>query len=206
MWHKVFCLVAKFTSPRTIADQAPLSMGISWREYWSGLPFPSPGDLLYTGIKPVSPAWQVILASVLLDESMRWKKRIPDWHLSLTSLWTVLFCQNTVVNTPRFHCKGHMFWFRELRASLVGQLVKNSPAMWETWVWSLGWEGPLEKGKATHSSILAWKIPRTIYSPRDGKESDTTEWLSLSLRGTKIPHAHASWHSPPKRHHYSLCL
>ena len=39
-------------------------------------------------------------------------------------------------------------------ASLVAQLVKNPPAMWETWVWSLGWEDPLEKGMATHSSIL----------------------------------------------------
>ena len=44
-------------------------------------------------------------------------------------------------------------------ASLVAQLVKNPPAMWETWVRSLGWEDPLEKGKATHSSILAWRIP-----------------------------------------------
>ena len=43
--------------------------------------------------------------------------------------------------------------------SLVAQLVKNLPAMWETWVLSLGWEDPLEKGTATHSSILAWKIP-----------------------------------------------
>ena len=41
------------------------------------------------------------------------------------------------------------------RASLVAQLVKNPPAMRETWVRSLGWEDPLEKGKATHSSILA---------------------------------------------------
>ena len=40
-------------------------------------------------------------------------------------------------------------------ASLVGQLIKNPPAMWETWVQSLGWEDSLEKGKATHSSILA---------------------------------------------------
>ena len=45
--------------------------------------------------------------------------------------------------------------------SLVSKLVKNLPAMWETWVPSLGWEDPLEKGTATHSSILAWKIPRT---------------------------------------------
>ena len=58
-------------------------------------------------------------------------------------------------------------------APLVAQLIKNPPAMWETWVQSLGWEDPLEKGKATHSSILAWRIPWT--SPGGHKESDTTE-------------------------------
>ena len=47
-------------------------------------------------------------------------------------------------------------------ASLVSQTVKNLPAMWETWVQSLGLEDPLEKGKATHSRILAWRI---LYSP-----------------------------------------
>ena len=49
-------------------------------------------------------------------------------------------------------------------ASLVAQLVKNLPPMQETWVRSLGWEDPLEKGKATHTSILAWRIPGTIQS------------------------------------------
>ena len=48
-------------------------------------------------------------------------------------------------------------------ASLVAQLVRNLPAMWETWVQSLGWEDPLEKGKATHSSILAWRIPWSVH-------------------------------------------
>ena len=43
----------------------------------------------------------------------------------------------------------------------VAQLVKNLPAMWETWARSLGWEDPLEKRKATHSNILAWRIPWT---------------------------------------------
>ena len=47
-------------------------------------------------------------------------------------------------------------------ASLVAQLVKNLPAIWETWVQSLGWDDPLEKGKATRSSILAWRIPWTV--------------------------------------------
>ena len=46
----------------------------------------------------------------------------------------------------------------DLKASLVAQIVKNPPAMWETWVWSLGWEDPLEEGMATYFSILAWRI------------------------------------------------
>ena len=50
---------------------------------------------------------------------------------------------------------------RILRASLEVQMVKNLPAMQETRVWSLAWEDPLEKGMATHSSILAWRIPWT---------------------------------------------
>ena len=47
-------------------------------------------------------------------------------------------------------------------ASLVAQLVKNLPAMQETLVRFLGWKDPLEKGKATHSSILAWRLPWTV--------------------------------------------
>ena len=60
--------------------------------------------------------------------------------------------------------------------SFMAQLVKNLPAIRQTWVRSLGWEDPLEKGKATHSSILAWRIPWTM----GHKESDMTERPSLS--------------------------
>ena len=69
-------------------------------------------------------------------------------------------------------------------------MVKNPPALWETWVRSLGWEDPLEETMATHSSILVWRIPWTEepggYSPWGRKESDTTEqlhfhFLSLGL-------------------------
>ena len=67
------------------------------------------------------------------------------------------------------------FW-----ASLVAQLVKNLPAVWETWVRSLGWEDPLEKGKTTHSRILAWRVPWTPYNPWGRKESNTPEPFSLS--------------------------
>ena len=48
------------------------------------------------------------------------------------------------------------------RTSLVARLVKNPLAMQENWVRSLGWEDPLEQGKATHTSILAWRIPGTV--------------------------------------------
>ena len=58
--------------------------------------------------------------------------------------------------------KGTGYPFQYSWASFVAQLVKNLPAMWETWVRSLGWEDPLEKGKATHSGIPAWRIPWTV--------------------------------------------
>ena len=51
-------------------------------------------------------------------------------------------------------------------ASLVAQLVKNPPAMWESWVRYLGWEDPLEKGKATNSSILAWSTVHGVAKSR----------------------------------------
>ena len=54
--HAYSVMSNSFATPWTVAHQAPLSMGFSRQEYWSGLPFPSPGDLPDTGIKPVSPA------------------------------------------------------------------------------------------------------------------------------------------------------
>ena len=70
-------------------------------------------------------------------------------------------------------------------AFLVAQSVKNLPAMQETRVQSLSWEDPLEKEMATHSSILAWRIPWTeefggLYGPWGHKELDMTEWLRHS--------------------------
>ena len=71
-----------------------------------------------------------------------------------------------------------------LWASLVAQTVQNMPARQETWVLSLSWEGPLEKGMATHSSILAWRIPvdrgDAGYSLWGCKELGMTEQLSIA--------------------------
>ena len=62
---------------------------------------------------------------------------------------------------PSFSSLSHLFLTQKMWASLVAQMVKNLPAMQETQVLSLGWEDPLEKETATHSSILAWRIPWT---------------------------------------------
>ena len=87
---------------------------------------------------------------------------------------------SSIPGSGRSAGEGLGYPFQYSWASLVAHLVKNLPAMWETWVRSLGWEDPLEKGKATHSSILAWKIPWTVYSPWGLKDSEMTEQLSLS--------------------------
>ena len=69
---------------------------------------------------------------------------------------------SSILGSGRSAGEGISYPLQYSRASLVAQLVKNPPAMWETCVQSLGWEDPLEKGKAIHSSILAWRIPWTI--------------------------------------------
>ena len=76
--------------------------------------------------------------------------------------WVWLFWISYLSETMANEC----FWLLLLRLvkwvqGLVAQMVKNLPAVQETWVWSLGWEDPLEKEMATHSSILAWRTPWT---------------------------------------------
>ena len=107
--------------------------GIFQARVRSGLPFPSPGDLPNPGIGPGSPAVQA--------DALPPKPQFNSWL-------------------------GKICWRKEslptsTRAFLVAQLVKNPPAVWETWVQSLGWKDPLEKEIATHSNTLAWKIPWT---------------------------------------------
>ena len=65
-------------------------------------------------------------------------------------------------------------------ASLVAHLVKNLPAMWKTWVQSLGWEDPLKKGKATHPSILVWRIPWTLQSM--GSQRVRHNWATFTFQ------------------------
>ena len=76
--------------------------------------------------------------------------KIGSWGVKASNLCYIL---NTEIDTVHKQIAG---------ISMVAQLVKDPPVMRETWVQSLDWEDSLEKGKATHSSILAWRIPWTI--------------------------------------------
>ena len=72
---------------------------------------------------------------------------------------------------------------------LVAQMVKNLPTMQETWVWSLGWEDPLEEDMATHSSILAWRIPM------DRGPGDYSPWVAESDPTERLSTITAHWHT-----------
>ena len=93
----------------------------------------------------------------------------------------------------------HLSYSYKLMNSLVTQMVKNTPAVWETRVWSLGQEDSLKKGMATHSSILAWRIPWTEEpgGPLSmGSQRVRYDWVttvSLSMNG----HQKAEWVSYP---------
>ena len=80
-------------------------------------------------------------------------------------LRSLIYCKMMITialaNSFISHIVTISFLWQEHLRSLVAQMVRNLPAMWETWVGSLGWEDLLEKGMATHSSILAWRIPWT---------------------------------------------
>ena len=91
----------------------------------------------------------------------------PCWGFPDSSVGKESACNagdlGSIPGSGRSSREGIVYPLQYSWASLVAQLVKNPPAMWETWVQSLGWEDPLEKGKATHSSFLAWRIPWIVH-------------------------------------------
>ena len=97
---------------------------------------------------------------------------------------------NFIPGSARSPGEGTGYSLQNLLASLVAQKVKNPPAKQETWVWSLGWEDPLEKGMATHSSILAWRISMDRGSWRavvhGVAELDMTERLRTAQQGSAL--------------------
>ena len=114
----------------------------------------------------------------------RGERRSQAW-----TLWWVL-ARNVVGDRTPYKlptCPYIVLRLMGWRASLVTQTVKKLPIMQETWVWTLGWGDPLKKGTATHSSVLAWRIPMDrgawwAMVRRGRKESDMTEQLSAHTR------------------------
>ena len=96
---------------------------------------------------------------------------------------------------------------------MVAQTVKNLPAMWENWVWALGWEDPLEKGMVTHSSILAWRIhmDRGVWQTPVHGVAKSQPWLSdftftfhfYALEKEMATHSSVlAWRIPGMRSHW----
>ena len=102
IWWALFAIwslsfVHLFATPWTIADQTPLSMGFPRQGYWSGLPFPSPGDLPNSEIKPAFPAWQV--GSLPLSHLVRMRIRIRS-SLRLMSIESVIPSSHLILCRP----------------------------------------------------------------------------------------------------------
>ena len=138
--------------------------------------------------------WPVMISCPSLYPHVTFPSPLVSLGFSESSVGKESVCNaadtSSILGSGRSTGEGIDYPLQYSWASFVAQLVKKPPGMQETWVRSLGWEDPLEKGKATHSSILAWRIPWTVQS-RGRKESDTTEQLSLTylLRHDKYLHA-----------------
>ena len=97
-----------------------------------------------------------------LETLWKKKKNPQKMKMNLLSVYTAAGDPGSIPGSGGSAWDGIRYPLQYSCVSLVAQLVKNSPAMRETWVWSLGWEDPLEKGQATHSRILAWRIPGAV--------------------------------------------
>ena len=164
------CHSDSFQPPRTVAHQAPPSMGFCRQEYWSGLPCPSLGDLPNSGIESRYPASQVDSSLVrpsshIISPGAAQSLTADSWE-DPSEPQRRRKHQHVCGGIPKPSCYTSLpkdtftLKFVTFLSKMYGvaPLVNNPPAKRENWVQSLGWEDPLEKGKATHSSILAWWI------------------------------------------------
>ena len=175
-------LLSVFPSIRVFPNEEAL--WIRWPKYWSFSISPSNE---YLGLTSFRMDWLDLLALQGTLKSVPSEMPHLSQHHHLTHITVIIqhYCQGFVCR-PWFDSwlgrspgEGIDYPLQYPWASLVAQLVKNPPAMWETWVWSLGWEDPLEKGTATHSSVLAWKIPCTVHGVAESQHDWETITYSL---------------------------
>ena len=111
-------------------------------------------DLMVMSLRKLQ---ELVMDKEALHAAVHWVARsrtwLSDWTATCHMIVSGAMGMKVWISCTFIHAL-YSFW-----ASLVAHLVKNLPAMWESWFWNLGWEDPLEKVKATHSSILAWRIP-----------------------------------------------
>ena len=198
-----FSRVQLFATPWTVAHLAPLSMGFSRQEYWSGLPFLPPGESSWpkdqTCISCVSciagrfftrwATWEAcwecshFLNMLILTSEILFS----CWGAHVSIFWTLGFsaCSNVIWDFLSIISKEIISETSILRASLVTQLVKNLPAMHETRVWSSGWKIHWRRKWQPTQVFLPgeFHVQRSLagYSPWDHKESDTIVQLSFTF-------------------------
>ena len=101
---------------------------------------------------------------------------IQAWYLRPLVLGTIMLCDKQSSNSEFSKIGLHS----PIHASLVAQMVNDPTELWKTWVWSLVWEDPLEEEMATHSSILAWRIPMDWGAWQATVHGTAKNWMWLS--------------------------
>ena len=155
--HEKSCLLAQNTHPR-ILHELEINIFIFKPLYWEG------GSSCYSSLGPPK-TWDKLLYTTF---PWLW----IHWHPSSAGKESACNAGDlgSTLGLGRFHGEGKGYPLQYSWASLVAQLVKNLSAMQGTWVQSLCWEIPLDKGTVTHFSILAWRIPLSTESQRVGHD------------------------------------
>ena len=122
------------------------------------------------------------------------QKHGTSWIWPPSNSWPTASIMHSAIDLLSY--KNHLAFGMNWWVSLVAQTVKNLPTMQETWLWFLGGEGPLEKGMATHSSILAWRIPwteRAWWATVPGIAKHGHNWGSRAFTFSQILSSFSFW-------------
>ena len=134
---------------------------VMWKVFSDEPPSPKTLELVMVNGKVIGYEIRLKYESQIYNPISSWEGVFPDSSVGKESACNA-GNPGSIPGLGRSAGEGIGYPLQYSQTSLVAQLVKNPPAMQESWDRSLGWEDPLEKGKSTHSSILAWRIPWTV--------------------------------------------